>query len=63
MVDDKLTLAKAQNEVARLKALLSHAMKQLAERDGGTGGGGAGRLCTLPVFVTFSCVYSVIQCQ
>eukprot|EP01031_Cornospumella_fuschlensis_P034132 gene34132-41315_t len=42
MVDDKLTLAKAQNEVARLKALLSHAMKQLAERDGGSGGGAGG---------------------
>lgn len=31
VIDDKLTLAKAQAEIARLKALLSHALKQLEE--------------------------------
>jgi hypothetical protein len=31
VIDDKLTLAKAQAEISRLKALLSHALKQLEE--------------------------------
>lgn len=35
LVDDKVTLAKAQSEITRLKALLSHAMKQLEEKNGG----------------------------
>ena len=33
IVDDKQSVAKAQVEIARLKALLSHALKQL-ESDG-----------------------------
>jgi hypothetical protein len=32
VVDDKVTLAKAQAEIVRLKALLSHALKQLEEK-------------------------------
>eukprot|EP00981_Chlorochromonas_danica_P006143 scaffold1290_cov248-Ochromonas_danica.AAC.28 len=35
LVDDKVTLAKAQAEITRLKALLSHAMKQIEEKNGG----------------------------
>lgn len=63
MVDDKLTLAKAQNEVVRLKALLSHAMKQLAERDGSTGGGGVGEdnmYGCMYMFVDMCVVVSII---
>ncbi len=37
VVDDKVTLAKAQAEITRLKALLGHALKQLEEKSNGLG--------------------------
>ena len=37
VVDDKITLAKAQAEITRLKALLSHALKQLEEKSSSSG--------------------------
>ncbi len=40
VVDDKITLAKAQAEISRLKSLLAHTMKQLQARDRGLNGGG-----------------------
>lgn len=40
VIDDKLTLAKAQAEITRLKSLLSHALKQIESR--GTAGAGDG---------------------
>lgn len=52
VIDDKVTLAKAQAEIGRLKVLLSHALKQLEEKTtltqnngvyaGGGGGGNSG---------------------
>lgn len=39
VVDDKITLAKAQAEIARLKALLTHTMKQLHTKNSGGGDG------------------------
>jgi regulator of replication initiation timing len=37
VVDDKVTLAKAQAEITRLKALLGHALKQLEEKSSSLG--------------------------
>jgi hypothetical protein len=40
LVDDKFQLVKANNEIARLKTLLSRALKQLETKKAGGGGGG-----------------------